>query len=197
MAVPTVAVIPVKSFAVGKQRLSEALTPSQRSGLGKAMVEHVAGVVVEAGLIPVLVTADPEVATWAAGQAIPSIPDPDRGLDAAAREGVRWASQCSIRWMILHSDLPLLTAGDLSVFAAAAEGSDAIAPSADGGTSAISAHREIEFAFGPGSFRRHLARLSSPEVVALTGFLHDVDSPSDLLSARRHPRGSWLEPSLR
>ena len=190
---PTVAVIPVRSFALGKQRLSDALRPDQRSRLGKAMVEHVSNVVIETGLIPVLVTADPDVATWAAGQGIPSIPDNGEGLSAAAARGVDWAVRGGSHWLILHSDLPMLTSIELQAFVAAIDTGDAIAPSSDGGTSAISSSREIQFAFGPGSFSRHLARLAEPSVVVRPGLLHDIDSPADLAAARAHPLGRWLE----
>lgn len=193
---PTVAVIPVKSFSAGKQRLSGAISPQARSSLGMAMVERVSEVAVEAGLIPVLVTADPEVATWAAGRAIPSIPDPGRGLDAAAHAGVEWATAGNSGWMVLHSDLPLLTAGEIHSFLTAAGDGEAIAPSSDGGTSAITSRRRISFVYGPSSFSRHLARLDRPSIVALTGFLHDLDSPDDLESARSHPRGRWIEAIL-
>lgn len=189
---PTVAVIPIRSFSLGKQRLTDALRPDQRAKLGKAMVEHVTKVVIDIGLIPVLVTADPDVATWALGQAIPSIPDPGEGLSAAAAEGVRWAKQSDSRWMILHSDLPLLRSDDLEVFMGAVDDNGAIAPSSDGGTSAIASNDNIEFVFGQGSFGRHLARLTNPEVIATTGFLLDVDSPADLAAARGHPRGEWI-----
>lgn len=193
---PTVAIIPVKSFALGKQRLSEALSDDERATLGKAMVEHVTEVATGTGLIPVLVTADPDVATWAAGRAIPSVPESGGGLDAAASAGVRWANESASRWVVLHSDLPLLAPGDLHRLLSAAQEGDAIAPSADGGTSAITSTRAIEFSFGPGSFARHLARLRSPVVVALPGFLHDVDSPGDLVSARAHARGRWIDQLL-
>ena len=183
----------MRSFILGKQRLSIALTPEQRSRLGKAMVEHVSNVVVDSDLIPVLVTADPDVATWAAGQGIPSIPDPGEGLSAAAAQGVDWAVQSDSQWLILHSDLPMLTSSDLRAFLAALGSGDAIAPSSDGGTSAISSRRQIAFAFGPGSFNRHLPGLTEPSVIARPGFLHDIDSPADLAAARAHPRGRWLE----
>lgn len=160
------------------------------------MVEHVSTVVVEGGLIPVLVTADPEVATWAAGQGVPSIPDPGEGLSVAAAQGVQWARQSGSRWLILHSDLPLLRTSDVGAFTAAMDAGDVIAPSSDGGTSAISSERGIDFAFGPGSFTRHLARLVTPSVVARTAFLHDIDSPRDLAAARRHVLGAWMEDVL-
>lgn len=48
------------------------------------------------------------------------------------------------------------------------------------------------FSYGPGSFRRHLARYPNSGIVARLGLLHDVDTVADLISARNHPRGAWL-----
>lgn len=188
-----VAIVPVKSFTHGKQRLADLLSTEQRQILGQAMVEHVTRVVTEAGLIPVLVTGDVDVATWAARMAIPSVPDPGQGLDAAAHAGVDWASHSKSRWVVLHSDLPLLTRSEVGEFWARSDSGDVIAPSADGGTSAISSATSPRFAFGEASFSRHLSRLDDPSIITTVGFLHDVDSPADLISARGHPRGRWLE----
>lgn len=157
------------------------------------MVEHVTTVVTECDLIPVLVTADPDVATWAVSQGIPSVPDGGEGLSPAAAQGMRWALQSGSRWLVIHSDLPLLSTRDLHAFVTRAEDGDAIAPSSDGGTSAIAARHEIAFAFGPGSFARHLTRLESPSIVVRSGLLHDLDSGADLEAARAHPRGRWIE----
>lgn len=141
-------------------------------------------------MLPVIVTADADVAFWATGQGFPSIPDPGQGLDAAAASGVEWAMMSQSRWIVLHADLPLLTTDDLAALAATR--GDVIAPSADGGTSAISATHPLEFGYGPGSFHRHLSRLDSPVIVSRIGLLHDVDSPADLRSVQRHPKGTWL-----
>lgn len=143
-------------------------------------------------MIPILVTADARVAEWAARTAIPSVPDPGNGLSEAAAAGARWANRGASRWIILHSDLPLLSAPDLNTFWERALEADAIAPSSDGGTSAITSRGPMEFSYGPGSFSRHLADLDNPSIVATTGFLHDLDSPADLESVCDHPRGRWL-----
>lgn len=187
--VPTVVIIPVKSFRLGKQRLAEAVDDDRRHSLGKALASHVAETVENVDLLPLLVTSDPEVAAWAMALGFPSLPDPGSGLDEAAATGVDWALQSRSRWIVLHSDLPLVREDDL--LALELEG-DAIAPSADGGTSAISASRPFSFAYGPGSFHRHLARLDDPSVIVSTGLLHDIDSPTDLEAALAHPRGRWL-----
>jgi 2-phospho-L-lactate guanylyltransferase len=193
--VPTVVIIPVKSFSLGKQRLTGAIDDAQRFRLGRALAGHVAEVVEEAGLLSLFVTDDPEVVAWSTSMGFPSLPDPGQGLDAAASAGVEWANQSQSRWVVLHADLPLIRAADLH--ALLDTNTDVIAPSTDGGTSAISAQHPMDFAFGPGSFHRHLGRLDSPVIVARTGLLLDVDSPSDLAAALQHTRGRWIAEVLR
>lgn len=194
---PTVAVIPVKSFVDGKLRLSGAVDPSGRAGLGRALANHVAESAESAGALPLIVTGDPEVAAWATGTGFPTLAEPNGGLDGAASAGSTWARRSKSSWLILHADLPLITKHEISRLAAAVEaGHDVIAPSSDGGTSAIGSNRNFEFHYGTGSFHRHLARLEAPQVVSTLGLLHDVDSPADLASAAAHPRGAWIKQVL-
>lgn len=191
---PTVVIIPVKSFRLGKQRLASALDETQRSRLGQALANHVGETVEEAGLLAMFVTDDPEVAAWATSMGFPSLPDPGQGLNAAAAAGVEWANLAESRWLVLHSDLPLLQTGDLQALTQSDD--DVIAPSSDGGTSAISTRQPIDFAFGPGSFHKHLPQLVTPTIVARPGLLLDIDSPADLSSAISHPRGDWIRMTL-
>ena len=189
----TVVVIPIKSFIGGKLRLAESVSPSDRSDLGRALANHVAENAESAGALPLIVTGSPDVAEWATGTGFPTLPEPEGGLDGAASAGADWARSSRSSWIVLHADLPLLTTGDIFQLAAAVEsGHDVIAPSADGGTSAIGSSRMVEFAYGAGSFHRHLARLRAPQVVSTLGLLHDVDTPADLVSAAGHPRGAWM-----
>lgn len=182
---PEVAIIPVKSFRMGKQRLSDSVTPREREELGRSLAGHVAAVVESAGLIPLIVTADDQVAEWATSSGFPSLADPGEGLNAAAASGVAWAEHTASAWIVIHSDLPLLTKSDVTAVAGVVRsGSAAIAPSSDGGTSAIGWRGPFEFAFGKGSFHRHLARLPAPKVIARPGFLLDIDSPGDLDAMR-------------
>lgn len=187
---PTVGIIPVKSFRFGNQRLAATLGEVQRIALGRALAGHVGEVVEQADLIPLFVTADPEVAEWATSVGFPTIPDPGLGLNGAAETGVEWAASTGSTWVVLHSDLPLLDVLELRRFVAS--GPAAIAPSSDGGTSAITAGHPIVFSFGPASFHQHLAKLKDPCVVTSTGLLHDVDTVGDLNSVLAHPRGAWL-----
>ena len=189
---PVVVIVPVKSFRGGKRRLAGALSDEQRQHLGRRLAAHVAATVAGVGLTPLIVTADPEVAMWATRSAYPSLPDPAMGLDAAAAAGVAWAGGSASPWIVLHGDLPLLTSGDVAALATIVdEGGSALAPSSDGGTSAIaSTSTTFDFAFGVASFHRHLARLGSPTIVVRTGLCLDVDSPVDLAAVSRMV--SWV-----
>jgi 2-phospho-L-lactate guanylyltransferase len=191
--VPIVAILPVKSFQLGKRRMADHLTDDARSALGRALAERTAALAVDAGLIPILVAGDGEVGEWALLNGFPSIPDPGEGLDGAALAGTRWASEASSEWIVVHTDLPLLTVSELEELKESlTSAGTVIAPSADGGTSALGANGPGDFSYGPGSFHRHLGRLPSAAILARQGFLHDVDTFADLESARRHPRGAWL-----
>jgi 2-phospho-L-lactate guanylyltransferase (CobY/MobA/RfbA family) len=147
----------------------------------------------EALLLPAIVTADVGVSVWATSLGVLVIEESGAGLNAAATDGVRWAAANGMQWVVLHSDLPLVTASDLDGIGTTIEGGTAIlAPSADGGTTALSSPRPIEFRYGPVSAHLHLAQLTDVHIITRTGLLHDLDSLSDLHSAMAHPGGQWL-----
>lgn len=189
---PAVAIIPVKSFAVGKQRLAGALDPGRRAALARGLADHVATTVSDAGTMPLIVTADARVAEWATRAGFPSVADPGVGLDAAASAGVAWADQAGSHWLVLHADLPLIGAEDIAALSRAMEDGPVIAPSSDGGTSAIGTRGHRDFSFGPASFHRHLKMLPDARIVTRPGLLLDVDSRSDLEAAMSTPEGSWI-----
>jgi 2-phospho-L-lactate guanylyltransferase len=186
-------IVPIRSFRDGMRRLAGTLDTDSRYELGRSLADRVVTAAVAGGLVPLVVSGDPDVVSWATGSGFASIPDPGGGLDAACEAGVGWATASGVRWVVLHADLPLLDAGDIRALSEPIEsGRDVIAPSWDGGTSALSATRPITPSFGASSFHRHLRRLIDPVVVARTGLLHDVDSSEDLTAAAAHPRGAWL-----
>ncbi len=173
--------------------MADHLSDDARSGLGRALAERTAALAVDAGLIPVLVAGDGEVAEWAIIHGFPAIPDPGEGLDGAAMAGAGWAIAAASEWIVVHADLPLLIAAELAELNEALSGAGSvIAPSADGGTTALGASGPAAFAYGPGSFHRHLGSFPTAAIVARPGLLHDIDTFSDLESARHHPRGAWL-----
>ena len=189
---PVAAIIPIRSFQGGKNRLAPILTGPERSTLVRALAARVLATSTSAGLDPVVITADEAVAEWAVDRAT-VLRQTGEGLDGAASDGARWARDAGRRWLVLHADLPLITPTDLTEISnVVAAGQSMLAPSSDGGTTAISSPKTISFSYGPLSAQRHLAQLEDPLVVARTGLLHDLDSPTDLASATSHPLGSWL-----
>ena len=118
--------------------------------------------------------------------------DPGRGLNAAAAAALAAADGKASRLILIHGDLPLVTARDIELLAAAPAGEIAIAPDRHGtGTNAISlplpAARGFSFAFGTDSFARHNAEagrmgLGISEVHS-PGLSRDVDEPDDLQDA--------------
>lgn len=195
LKVPVAAVIPIRSFQYGKDRLSAALAPESRTSLSVAMAERTIAAAEEALLLPIIVTAAHDVTKWASDLGLVVIADPGSGLDSAATAGTSWATLEGLMWMVLHADLPLILPDELAAAGIVIEqGRDLIAPSSDGGTSAVSSAGTMVFAYGPGSFRRHLPRLSDPVILIRLGTLLDLDSPDDLHAALAHPLGSWLRP---
>ena len=190
---PVAAIVPIRSFAGGKERLSAALAPRVRIQIGTAMALRTVTAAESAAMLPAVVTSDEGVASWAVNLGIPVVAEEGGGLNGAARAGVDWATESGLQWLILHSDLPLVIATDLADVAdGIRRGAAVLAPSADGGTTALSAPEPIVFRYGKGSAHRHLSQLSNPVIVARTGLLHDLDSIDDLHTATAHPEGRWL-----
>lgn len=191
------AAVPVRQAISPKSRLATVLSPRARRLLSLEMAARVVGAIEEVGARPLVLAADQVVMEWACERGWEGIPDRAPSLNAAAAGAVAEATRRKAGWMIVHADLPLLTAADLrDSLAAVSLGSWVLAPSSDGGTSLIggSGDPHFDFAYGEGSFHRHLARLRrrSPRVVFRPGLALDLDRPSDLQAALSHPRGRWL-----
>lgn len=182
---PTPVIVPIRSFHDSKQRLSDSLQPAQRALLTRRLADHVTAAVVEGGGRPLVVTSDVEVRDWAkAGNLLTEV-DPGAGLDAAAQNGVERALADGSDWVVLHGDLPWLTGEDVRhLLEPMQSGSSVIAPSTDGGTSAIGSRDRFDFSYGPGSFHRHIARLADPNVVVRRGLLLDIDTPADFIASK-------------
>lgn len=195
---PVVVIIPVKSFRTGKRRLNDTLDDETRGRLSAALALHVASTVESAGVAPLIVTGDPEVAEWATSTGFPILADPGGGLDGAAAAGVEWAGHSDSEWLVLHGDLPLLTSSDVeALMEPLRKGNAVLAPSSDGGTSAIGSRGDFSFGFGISSFHRHLARLDGVVIVARRGLGLDIDSRADLEAALAAPSARWLAEAIR
>ena len=194
------AVIPIKQIADAKQRLAGLLSPAQRSGLFRAMVEDVLSVATGCDALDgcVVVTDDTEVRAIARQFGALVRPEPKhRGLIPAVTETGAWLREASAAAMVfLPADIPLATADEISRAVAAYVGAREpqkaqmiVAPAEDlGGTNLLLTAPPgcMKFAFGIDSYRKHLAiaRESgiSPVTVMLEGVGLDVDFPEDLLA---------------
>lgn len=178
-------VVPLKSFDSAKARMAAALDPAARRSLAESMAATVLGAIRTDGSAAYVVTDDPEVASWATQRGAHVVRPPETGLDQAARSGVAAATAAGHRRIVIaHGDLPLATS-----FAHLAERPEAVVLVADrhgDGTNVIvlDASSDFEFAYGPGSFGRHVAeatRLGSGlAVVDDEALAWDVDVPDDL-----------------
>lgn len=176
--------VPVRAFALGKARLAEAVGPDERADLARRFATRV---VAAAGELPVVVvTSAPEVEAWARELRIPTVPDPGT-LDAAAAAGRSFLAErgCG-RVVIAHADLPLAR----TLAPVASDGDEPVVVLVpchrDDGTPvlAVPAAAPFRFAYGPGSYRRHVeetARLGlRVRVVRDPELAFDVDLPADL-----------------
>lgn len=196
----TLAAVPLKPFAAAKGRLTEALDAAQRQRLGSAVAARTLRAITTAGARAAVVTADDAVAGWAAERGVEVIPEDEPGLNGAAGSAVARAAAAGVPWAVVHADLPLLTSADVSAVLAALIGHRLVlAPSFDGGTSVIAGSVDrFDFAYGPGSFHRHLARGAHLDVRVLvrSGLALDLDSPDDLERIASLPAGAWLREVL-
>ena len=193
MSEPRVAVVlPLKSFARGKARLVPALTPDRRLALAKALAGRTAMIARDAGADVLVVTDDRAVERWAAALGLRALQQQRPGLDGAAHDGVA-AVPLGAPWIVLHADLPWITAAVLRGVMAIAREGPVIAPSYNGGTNAFGAPvAGFPFAYGPESYHRHLAAAPAATVLTDPALALDLDRPRDLEIALLSPAGRWL-----
>jgi 2-phospho-L-lactate/phosphoenolpyruvate guanylyltransferase len=188
--------IPVKPFPAAKERLAAVLDGPTRAELGRRLAIRTVKAVVESGARALILSADDAVTRWADSISVDVLLDEGSSLNRAAGTAVAHIRGQGGAWAILHADLPLLTGADLSLAVSHLAGGGAVvAPSSDGGTSMLGASLDrMSFAYGAGSFHRHLAALArhEPLVVINRGLLLDLDTPDDMVAASATTEGSWL-----
>jgi 2-phospho-L-lactate guanylyltransferase len=184
MGSPAAVLVPVKGFAVAKARLAPALGAEDRRALARELADVV---LAAAAPLPVLVVCDDdEVATWATGSGARVLRVAPRGLDAAVTEGVEaLAAEGVARVVVAHADLP--RAAGLAELAGTPGDPVTLVPDrAEDGTNVavVPAAAGFRFAYGPGSFQRHVAEAArlglGPRVVRRAALAWDVDVPADL-----------------
>ncbi|HET6850339.1 MAG TPA: 2-phospho-L-lactate guanylyltransferase [Gaiellales bacterium] len=185
--------IPLKHLESAKRRLHPQIGAEGRRSMMLAMLAHVAGEAVRAGLGPVaLASSEPRAPTIAAEHGIGLVDDGglpwNQGLVHAL--GLLAAPPDAV--LFLAGDLPLVTADEITELAAAVPARGiAIGRAHDGGTNALGLRPPdaVVPSFGsPQSARVHaqLAERAGVEVavVDLPGIALDVDTPADAERAR-------------
>jgi 2-phospho-L-lactate guanylyltransferase len=190
----TLAIVPIKSFEVAKQRLSRSLAGGARRSLVQAMFSDVLGALRRTDGVDAIavVTADVSARAAAAGEGIVVLEDDvSAGQSAACEIGIRHALEEGFeRVLLVPGDTPLLKPPELDELLARAERDGlAVAIVADRhgtGTNGllIAPPDAFEPSFGPGSLERHVEQARSRELVhrvePMPSLEHDVDTPGDL-----------------
>ena len=180
--VNAVVLVPVKAFTNAKARLVAVLGDADREALARWMS---ARVLAAAGELPTYVACDDEqVAAWATEHGASILWHPGVGLNAAVHNSVAELREAGVTDVVVaHGDLPRAR----SLVSLIEPGMLTLVPDRrDDGTNVIAlpTNMPFNFAYGPGSFHRHLAdaiaaglpvRVRRDPLLAL-----DIDTPSDL-----------------
>jgi 2-phospho-L-lactate guanylyltransferase len=193
-----VAIVPVKALPAAKSRLVPHLGRAGARQLTLAMLRDVVEALVRVPALAkvVVVTPDEQVARTARESGAEALLRPDPGLNAAVDAACAELAPGDGALVVL-GDVAGLRAGEIDALLAAlpdpgpAGGAVALAPSGDGGTSALLRvpADAIPAAFGAGSAKRHVELAERAGVPhrepALASLAVDVDEPEDLDALRR------------
>ncbi|HXF63140.1 MAG TPA: 2-phospho-L-lactate guanylyltransferase [Caldilineaceae bacterium] len=185
-------IVPVKPLEEGKSRLAPALDAAARAALSRRWLNALLATAQASARFAGIgvVSRDPAVLALATTYGATAIQEAGDDLNSALEQARRVAVQAGAEaLLVLPSDLPLVTAEDLTtlVTLAATGAGMVIAPSHDGGTNALLLRppNAIPYAFGDESFERHRALAAAAglpcRVVHSPTLAWDVDSPEDLL----------------
>jgi 2-phospho-L-lactate guanylyltransferase len=191
--VRTLAIVPVKSFDIAKQRLGGALPRGSREALAQAMFADVLAALRRARRVEAIavVTADPAAESLAGQDATVLVDDQRAGQSEAAGIGIRFAIASGFeRVLLVPGDTPLIDPGEVDglLERTAADGIAAgiVADRHGTGTNALVLAPPDALApgFGPHSLARHVTRAEEEGVAhrveAAPSLAHDVDTPDDL-----------------
>ena len=186
--------VPVKAFGQAKRRLSPALDPAARAALTRRLAR---GVVLAARPLPAaVVCCDAEVAGWAEALGALVIWEPGRGLNGAVAGGVAFLAEQGVATVVVaHGDLARPEGLPGLLDGHPADGVSLVPDAREDGTNVVvvPAGAGFRFAYGPGSFHRHVdevvRRGRALRVVGGGDLSLDVDLPSDLPLAAAAPPG--------
>jgi 2-phospho-L-lactate guanylyltransferase len=201
---PTLAVLPIKSFDAAKQRLAERLPAGNRRALAQSMCADVLLALRRSTAIDdvIVVTSELNATALASGHEVEVVDDPEEaGQSAAASRGIaRAVEKGADRVLLVPGDCPALDPNELDALLTTETGvapSVVIVPDRHGtGTNALllSPPGVIQPAFGEGSFARHRERAEAAGVRVLVeevpSLALDVDTPDDFDALRERLESS-------
>lgn len=207
------ALVPLKDLVQAKSRLAGVLRPSERRALAQAMAEDVLTVLSRHRDITqvTVVSDDPGAGLLAARYATDCWSEAAlgcRGLNAVVqRASARLLAAAAEPLIVLHADLPLLSAADISAVLQCRQQLGGLVIASDvcgAGTNLLAFDRasEPQFCFGADSCASHLAWARAAgvpaQVLQRPGIGLDVDEARDLalLTARLDNRGGTQTAAL-
>jgi 2-phospho-L-lactate guanylyltransferase len=191
------AILPIKRFSAGKQRLATGMSGRGRRDLVAAMAGDVLTALAQARMVEqtILVSAEPRAQEMARAVGAEVLEDPgDRGHSEAARLGIARASESGAEAVILvPGDCPLLDPQEIDgLLTGLPPHHVAVIPDRHGtGTNGLvlSPPDAIPPAFGENSRERHeesaLSRGLSCSIENIPSLGLDLDTPADLIALTR------------
>lgn len=186
------AIVPVKPFNYAKSRLSPVLSPREREGLGRDFLERTLDVLAEVAEIErtLVISRDTEALTVARERGAHTVTESGSPeLNDALTRATQVAATFGARGvLVIPTDLPLLSATDVRQLLLPEDDGWPVVISPDrhdDGTNALFVRPPLLFAyaFGPGSFRKHVTRAEAAgarvRLCRLPGTGLDVDGPED------------------
>jgi 2-phospho-L-lactate guanylyltransferase len=184
------AVLPFRGLDDAKSRLAPALDADARRDLALDLLDRAVDALRVAGVERIaVVTLDPRLVELPIAARAEVLVQPGRGLNAAIRQGQRWARAAGVdALLVVLPDLPLLEPDDVRALLAAARPESAvIAPDRHGaGTNALllAPPDAIRPAFGAASAPRHRLALALADIpvtdVQRPGLQLDLDTTADI-----------------
>lgn len=199
----TAAIIPVSRFSHAKTRLSPILSPAEREGLLKAMLQDVIQALKDVVDDVVVISSDGDVLNFLRPLDVHCLKEKGHtDLNGALTQALEWYQPQGDQVIIVPSDVPLLSDGLVKgLLTMAEEYQVVIAPSKGGGTNAlICPSCGFKMNFGDCSFFVHLeeARKAglSHEIFDSFYLSLDVNTSEDLGEIMLHGVGTHTQQFL-
>ncbi len=185
-------VVPVKSFALAKQRLAPVLAAEQRQWLVRAMLMDVLGAIASASHVAgvTIVSSEPAAERIASSYGADFLPDLKVGLSSAIAQAAQtMTARRRASMLVLPADVPLVTSTEIDALIDyhGEQGGVTIVSDRDrDGTNAmaVTPPHAMDYQFGTKSFARHraiaLERGLFVDELEFPGLALDIDTPEDL-----------------